>query len=175
MSVTAPATNAVASAKSLRKSLEREARSELQDASVAITAGGAGDGAGCCVRQYAGARVANVRIRVGEVNMIERIVGIRSDIEFDSFPVKQECLGQAEVHIGEARANQDVASGIAEGAVGGVCKCGGVEPVSERRIRNVRIADDLGIERGTAGERGRETGINRIRNGTLNDGSERQA
>src|ERR1700685_1134004 len=72
--------------------LEREASPHLYDSSIAVVACGTGDCARRRVSQRASARIPDIRIRVGEVDVIKRIVGVRPDIQFDAFPVKKESL-----------------------------------------------------------------------------------
>ncbi len=63
--------------------------------------------------------VANVRIGIGVVNMIERVKRVGLDFQTHRF-TNGKLLCEAEVHIREMRPDQRVASGIAKGPVGRV-------------------------------------------------------
>src|ERR1017187_3148260 len=94
---------------------------QLYDAHVPVTARGAGDSASGWIGQDA-TGVADVRIGVGVVNMVERIIRVSPDIESDSLPVKGKRFSETNVHVREPRPNQGVAPRSEERRVGKECR-----------------------------------------------------
>jgi hypothetical protein len=88
--------------------------SKLDDAPVSVPACGSGDGAGGRISQYSITRsaglthvrtgVADVRVRVSIIDMVERVIHVSPDFESEVF-VKGKFLSDADVHVRKAGPN----------------------------------------------------------------------
>src|SRR5580693_5788095 len=99
---------------------------QLYDACVDPEINGGSDLASGTVRQYAAA-VANIRVRVAPVNVIEHIKHVGPDLERYRL-VNGKIFCDAKVNVRESRPNQGIAPGVAKGARCWVRESGWVEP-----------------------------------------------
>src|ERR1700733_2266061 len=118
---------------------ESEVRPQLNDAQARVIGRRVGNGTGGAIGQYA-ARVANVRVWVVVVSVIERVIRVGPD--FQSYRlVNRKLFCQADVHVRKPRSDKRVASIIAEGPIRRVGVGGRVEPLVDCRMRHFRVTD----------------------------------